>query len=199
MMCGNMHRQSLKGGGSRRYPLFGVEMNFIWWYCFIVKNVRLIAAARKLVCCLDDVEVKSVASSNLRRNGSLWNSRLGRFATAIAFFVFSVSKGACVDPSSPSVDKSTNKRLRSVAVAQVCAIVGAPCGNIRDLVADSEEGAEMAKHDSGDEASVAGSSTEVPLELGAHESALAASGVCRGCGYGIWGCLCCQCGFGGIC
>jgi len=57
--------------------------------------------------------------------------------TAIAFFVFSVSKGASVDPS---VDTCTNKRLRSVAVAQVCAILGAPCGNIRDLVADSEEG-----------------------------------------------------------
>jgi hypothetical protein len=112
-----------------------------------VKNVRRIAATRKLVCCLDDVEVKSVASSNLRRNGSLWNYRFGRFATAIAFFVFSVSKGASVDPS---VDTSTNKRLSCVAVAQVCTIVGAPCGNIRDLVADSEEGAEMAQHDSGD-------------------------------------------------
>jgi hypothetical protein len=40
-------------------------------------------------------------------------------------------------------------------------------------VADSEEGAEMAQHDSGDEASVTGGSTEVPLELGALESALA--------------------------
>ena len=33
----------------------------------------------------------------------------------------------------------------------------------------------MAQHNSGDEASVAGGSTEVPLELGAHESALAAT------------------------
>jgi hypothetical protein len=77
-------------------------------------------------------------------------------------FVFSVSKGASVDPS---VDTSTNKRLRSVA--------GEPCGNIRDLVADSEEGAEMAQHDSADEASVTDGSTEVPPELGALESALA--------------------------
>jgi hypothetical protein len=66
------------------------------------------------VCFLDDVEVKSVASPNLRRNGSIWNYRWGRFATAIVFFVFSVSKGASVDPS---VDTSTNKRLRSVAIA----------------------------------------------------------------------------------
>jgi len=35
----------------------------------------------------------------------------------------------------------------------------------------------MAQHDSGDETSVAGGSTEVPLELGAHESALAATGA----------------------
>jgi hypothetical protein len=151
-----------------------------------------------LVCCLDDVGGKPVASPILRRKGSLWNYRLVSFATAIVFFAFTVSKGASINPS---VDKSTNKRFRYVAVAQTCAIVGAPWGNIRDLVAVSEEGAEMAQDDSGDQASVADGSTEVPLKLVSHGYALAATAASLGTA--VMGaadsCLCCQCGFGGIC
>jgi hypothetical protein len=151
--------------------VYAAEINFIWWFCFIVKVFWHTAATKKLVGCLEDMEDKLVASPFLRRNNSLWNSRLGRFVSATVFFAYLVSKGASMDPS-------PNKRPRSAAaaaaIAQACAIVGAPWGNLRELGADSEEEeGEMSQDDLGYRGSVAGGSTDVRIELGAPGPTLA--------------------------